>query len=190
MTASEDDVRIVDLDRTRTDHVEQAARVLHESFLGRTQDWQTLESALEEVEDSLEGGRINRVAVDGNDHVVGWVGAIPMDWYPGGVWELHPLAVAAGMRGRGLGRRLVGDLEGLLRLRGCRTVYLGTDDENFETSLGGVDLYEDLPAALKDVANPGGHPIGFYQRIGYTIVGVLPDANGPGKPDIFMAKRL
>ncbi len=36
----------------------------------------------------------------------------------------------------------------------------------------------------------GGHLYGFYQRVGYTIVGVLPDANGFGRPDIFMAKRI
>jgi len=26
--------------------------------------------------------------------------------------------------------------------------------------------------------------------MGYAIVGVIPDANGPGKPDIIMAKRM
>jgi aminoglycoside 6'-N-acetyltransferase I len=30
----------------------------------------------------------------------------------------------------------------------------------------------------------------FYQKLGYVIVGVIPDANGPGKPDIMMAKRV
>ena len=31
--------------------------------------------------------------------------------------------------------------------------------------------------------------IGF-QKMGYKIVGVFPDANGIGKPDIWMAKRI
>ena len=30
----------------------------------------------------------------------------------------------------------------------------------------------------------------FYQKLGYEIVGLIPDANGPGKPDIMMARRL
>jgi aminoglycoside 6'-N-acetyltransferase I len=30
----------------------------------------------------------------------------------------------------------------------------------------------------------------FHQKLGYTVVGVVPDANGPGKPDISMAKRV
>ena len=34
------------------------------------------------------------------------------------------------------------------------------------------------------------HPFEFYQKLGFVIVGVMPDANGLGKPDIFMAKRL
>lgn len=43
---------------------------------------------------------------------------------------------------------------------------------------------------IASIRNLGGHPYEFYQRCGFTIVGVLPDASGPGKPDIFMAKRL
>jgi aminoglycoside 6'-N-acetyltransferase I len=39
-------------------------------------------------------------------------------------------------------------------------------------------------------ATPRGHALTFYRRHGYRIVGVLPDANGAGRPDIFMAKRL
>lgn len=184
------DLRIIDLRVDETGHVEQTTSLLHEGFLGRTESWQTLESARDEVLESLAGNRINRIALDHGDRVVGWVGAMPMVWYPGGVWELHPLVVSARLRGQGVGRQLISDLEERLREVGCRTVYLGTDDENFETSLGGTDLYLDLPNRLADIRNPGGHPLGFYQAVGYTVVGVLPDANGPGKPDIFMAKRL
>ncbi len=40
------------------------------------------------------------------------------------------------------------------------------------------------------IQNLRGHPYGFYEKQGFVIVGVMPDANGPGKPDILMAKRI
>jgi hypothetical protein len=59
-----------------------------------------------------------------------------------------------------------------------------------ETSLGGVDLYSALPKRLAAVHSWGGHPLPFYRRLGFHVIGVMPDANGPGRPDIFLAKRL
>lgn len=43
---------------------------------------------------------------------------------------------------------------------------------------------------MQNVKNLKRHPFEFYQKIGYRIVGGIPDANGIGKPDIFMAKQL
>ena len=51
-------------------------------------------------------------------------------------------------------------------------------------------IYDNLPERISRIENPGGHPYEFYQRLGFTIVGVMPDANGPGRPDIFLAKRI
>jgi aminoglycoside 6'-N-acetyltransferase I len=53
-----------------------------------------------------------------------------------------------------------------------------------------VDVYPDPLAAAAQIQNLGRHPFEFYRKVGFTIVGLLPDANGFGKPDIFMAKRV
>jgi aminoglycoside 6'-N-acetyltransferase I len=47
-----------------------------------------------------------------------------------------------------------------------------------------------LGHAATVAATRRGHALTFYRRHSYWIVGVLPDANGAGRPDIFMAKRL
>ena len=58
------------------------------------------------------------------------------------------------------------------------------------TSLAGVDLYPDPLVHLARLEDVKGHPFRFYLLQGYSVVGVIPDANGPGKPDILLAKRL
>ena len=69
-------------------------------------------------------------------------------------------------------------------------MYLGSDDENHSTSLGCTDLYIDTYEKIMNIENFKNHPFEFYQKVGYKIVGVIPDANGIGKPDILMAKRV
>ena len=56
--------------------------------------------------------------------------------------------------------------------------------------VGGIDLYPNVLGHLIKIENLRGHPYEFYQRLGFEIVGVMPDANGFGKPDIYMAKRV
>ena len=145
-------------------------------------------NAMEEVEDSMAGDRISRILVDGGGRVQGWISAISQ--YDGHSWELHPLVVAADYRGQGWGRALVEDLEHQIAQRGGGTIYVASDDEVGLTSLAGVDLYPDPLHHLAQIGNPGGHPYGFYQRLGFALVGVIPDANGFGKPDILLAKRI
>jgi aminoglycoside 6'-N-acetyltransferase I len=70
------------------------------------------------------------------------------------------------------------------------TILLGTDDEDGMTSLSNIDLFPNPLAHVPDIRNLKGHPYEFYQKQGFVIIGVLPDANGPGKPDIYMAKSL
>lgn len=145
-------------------------------------------AAREAVVESLASDKISRIALDDSNNVVGWIGGLPM--YDGRVWEIHPLVVAEYHRAQGIGRALVQDLEALAREKGALTLWAGSDDEHDETSLGGVDLYEDVLGSIRSIRNLANHPYEFYLKVGFQIVGVLPDANGPGKPDIFLAKRV
>jgi aminoglycoside 6'-N-acetyltransferase I len=168
--------------------VQQAAQLLVDAFREHWPDaWPTVEAGLKEVKEMLETGKICRVAVDG-ENLIGIIGGIP--GYDGNVWELHPLAVQPFLQGRGIGQALVEDLESQVRSRGGLTITLGTDDEDGMTSLSNTDLYNDLWEKIRDVRNLKGHPFEFYQKMGYIITGVVPDANGVGKPDILMAKKV
>jgi len=176
----------------------QAAQMLcDEQPLG----WPTLADALREVrywldadlrpefERKAEGGNpFFLAALEGSD-VLGWCGILPS--YAGKVWELHPLVVRHDWQRKGVGTALVRALEDTARARSGLTLWLGADDElsGGETSLAGADLYDDLPRRLREF-DPCAHQSAFYLKLGFRIIGVMPDANGPGKPDIFLAKRL
>jgi aminoglycoside 6'-N-acetyltransferase I len=185
-----DGVRIVPLRPEERDAVRQAAELLVEGFRDNWPDaFPHLDEALAEMaEFATDAERSAWAAVDAEGRVVGWIGGIRQ--YDGNVWELHPLVVGAAHQGRGIGRALVRALADAAREAGAYTLWLGSDDEARMTSLGGVDLYPGVLDRLREIRNLRNHPFGFYQHLGFEIVGVMPDANGPGKPDIFMAMRL
>jgi hypothetical protein len=85
---------------------------------------------------------------------------------------------------------LIRALEREVCARGALTIWLGSDDEDGRTSVSGVDLYPDVLNKLSSIKNLKSHPYEFYIKNGFSIVGILPDANGYGKPDIYMAKRV
>ena len=183
------DVRIVDLLPEDEDVMEQAAALLVEGFREQWPEaWPDMDSALEEVRKALEPGKIARVAIDGEGRVLGWIGGQPE--YRGRVWELHPLVVRPSAQRHGIGRALVRDLEKRVGERGALTMRVGTDDESGATSLSGVDLYADVPGHIAGSHVLTAHPLDFYRTLGFTVVGVMPDANGRGKPDIILAKRV
>ena len=182
-------MKIIDLLPDNAMAIHQAAVILVDSFKEQSPDaWPDIESAKREVWLSFTEGRISRVAVDETGAVLGWIGGISE--YGGNVWELHPLAVRADCRNQGIGRALVADLEERVRERGGYTIRVGSDDEDNMTSIGGIDLYPDVLGHLARIENIKGHPYEFYKKLGFVIVGVIPDANGLGKPDILMAKRV
>lgn len=182
-------MQIIDLKPDDSTLIEQVAAIVVAGFREHAPDaWPDLQSAREEVHESFTPERISRVAVDEHGQALGWIGGISQ--YRGHVWELHPLVVRPDQQRRGIGRALVVDLEAQVRQRGGLTILLGSDDEENMTSLGGVDLYPDVLDHLSSIRNLRDHPYTFYQRVGFSIVGCIPDANGWGKPDLMLAKRV
>ncbi|MSP22717.1 MAG: GNAT family N-acetyltransferase [Dehalococcoidia bacterium] len=182
------DVTIADLGGTEEPAIDEAARLLVAASRDHSPTRPDVTIALGEVRDSLELGRVSRIARDTRGRVVGWIGAIPQ--YDGHVWEVHPLAVLPECQRGGIGRALLADLERRAAEHGVTTLWLGADDEDGRTSLAGANSYPDPISALAAIANLDGHPFEFYQKCGFALAGMLPDANGLGKPDIFLAKRV
>lgn len=167
----------------------QAAQLMVDAFREHWPDaWPTLEDGMKEIQEMLDDERICRAAIDDEGNLLGIIGGIPQ--YDGHVWELHPLAVQPNMQTQGIGRALIVDFEEQVRLRGGLTITLGSDDEDNMTSLSDVDLYENLWDKVKSIRNLKNHPFEFYQKMGYVITGIVIDANGIGKPDILMSKKV
>ena len=180
--------QIITLTPEHKDYIQQVAETLKAAFAENWMGaWSTIEDGIEEVHEMMVEERINRAAIV-NNRAIAWVGGIPQ--YDGHVWELHPLAVHPDFQGQGIGHALVEDFEQQVAQRSGITIMLGSDDENNMTSLAGIDLYEDLWEKIARIQNLKQHPYTFYEKLGFRIIGVVPDANGFGKPDILMAKRV
>lgn len=179
-------MQVTDLAGQSAPLLEQAASLLVEEFV-EPRGWPTLALAREEVASVLQNG-FARAMVDA-EVLIGWIGGLPE--YGGRVWELHPIVVRREWRRRGVGRALVEQFEAEASRRGALTVTLGTDDDSGMTSLADADLYRNLPRHLAELRDLGrGHPFLFYRKLGYVVTGVMPDANGRGRPDIYMSKMV
>ncbi|MET3111664.1 GNAT family N-acetyltransferase [Salinicoccus halitifaciens] len=179
-------MEIMDMAKLNDSQLNQAAEILTDTLnIG----YPTLKDAMEEIKELLIPENTLLAAVEG-DEVLGWGGILAPE-YDGNVFELHPLAVSEKHQDKGTGRAIVEALEKAAREQGGLTIWLGADDEGEEgeTSLADADLYDDLPSKLAEF-DPGTHQAGFYVKMGYKIIGVMPDANGPGRPDIFFGKKL
>lgn len=168
-------------DKTNADHIEEAGLMLKRTFSNYEECYE------EEVRECMAEDMIMVCAVD-DGKLAGWTGARPQ--YDGNVWELHPMLVDEKYRSRGIGRKLIEVLEAEVRKKGGLTLYCGSDDEDFRTSLSDPDIYTDLWDKIKNVRNYKGHPYEFYIKCGFQIIGIMPDANGRRKPDIYLGKRI
>jgi aminoglycoside 6'-N-acetyltransferase I len=180
-------IQCVALSSDDEESIRTAAEITVAAFAHFPDTWDTFEEALEEVREALEPGKICLAARDEQGRILGWIGGQPMYSL---VWELHPLAVAPEAQRQGVGAALVRELEQRIKAAGGLTVMLGTDDEIDGTNLYGRDLYPDVLGAAQNIAVTNGHPFAFYQKLGYVVTGLVPDANGFGRPDILMCKRL
>ena len=182
-------MQLIDLAVVNRAATHQAAILLVTGFAEHWPDaWPDLDAAARYVGECLADDRICRAAVSDDGELIGWTAAEPL--YGGNVWELNVIVVQPSRQRQGIGRALLEDMEGQVAQRGGLTIWLGSDDEDGMTSLAGVDLYPDPLWHLACIANFKGHPYEFYRKTGFAIAGVLPDANGRGKPDIFLAKSV
>jgi aminoglycoside 6'-N-acetyltransferase I len=182
-------VQIFDLLANDQAKIQQVATLLFEGFKQHWPDaWPDINTAWQEVQASFGTDRISRICVEDSGQVLGWIGGIKQ--YDGNVWELHPLVVKTEFHRQGIGRSLVADLATEAKKRGGIVLWVGTDDEDNQTTLSGINLYPNVWEHIAKIRNLRDHPYEFYQKMGFAIVGVMPDANGIGKPDIFLAKRL
>ena len=184
-------MRIRDLGPDDAVAVHQAAALLVAGFKEHWPEaWPDMDSALAELQDMLQPDKIVLIALSDDERIIGLAGGQDVGYDHSRVWELHPLVVHPDFQGQGIGRTLVQELEQRVRQRGAITLMLGSDDMDSMTSLADCDLYDRTWERIQQIQNFKGHPYSFYENLGYHIIGVVPDANGPGKPDILLAKRL
>ena len=168
--------------------INQAALILLESFpeadtrpdIGR-------KKALDTVNECTADGNI-AAGLKLKSQLIGWAGLRPM--YEK-TWELHPLAIKPEFQRKGYGRILLNELEKIAQGKGIIGIVAGSDDETNSTSLSEKEITgENIFEEIKNIRNHRNHPFEFYKKCGYSIVGVIPNANGQNKPDIWLWKDI
>ena len=165
-----------------------AAEILYKTFTGIDKDaWSDMESALIEVDECIEKPNVC-IGIKIEDELIGWVGLRPM--YKT-TWELHPMAVKKEFWRKGCGKILLDEIERIALEKGIIGIFAGSDDETFSTSLSDKKINgENIFKEITNIKNYKNHPYEFYQKCGYTIIGVVPNANGDRKPDIYLWKNI
>ena len=179
--------RICKIDESETIKA-QAAQILLKTF-ARAAMWPGLNEkhALESVNECLVEGNIT-IGIEIDGQLIGWTGLRPM--YEK-TWELHPMAIVPEYQRKGYGRILMNELEKEAGKKGIIGITAGSDDETNSTSLSDKELTGDnIFEEIKNIKNYKNHPYEFYRKCGFIIVGVIPNANGLKKPDIWLWKDI
>jgi len=167
---------------------EQAAKILLEAF-PEANMWLDLneKKALDTVNECIASENI-AIGININDQLIGWIGLRPM--YEK-TWELHPLAIKPEFQGKGYGRVLLFELEKIAQEKGIIGIVAGSDDDTNKTSLSEKEITgENIFEEIKNIKNNKNHPFEFYKKCGFSIIGVIPNASGPQKPDIWLWKDI
>ena len=178
------------IDYSDREVLEALASLSHSAAQKHSPNWLcNVDAATQELQRASEEGVLTSVATDGG-RPRGWISAKSRGY---GSWEIHPLLVDPAASGRGYGKILVEDIERQIRSHGGISVFLSTSDATNSTNLSDFDLYANPLEALRNISvrdSAHGHAYRFWQRVGFTVVGVIPDAEGLGVPSIHLAKKL
>ncbi|HEY1415995.1 MAG TPA: GNAT family N-acetyltransferase [Caulobacteraceae bacterium] len=177
---------IIDFASLDKDGMAEAARILREAMPSPTAYKADGGAEAEAARFIANPNRFALAAVE-DGALRGWIGAVRGYTHS---LELHPLVVDPAFQRQGVGRLLVAALEEKARGEGFLALWLGADDDFAGTSLFGEALLPDALAKAQTLTAEPRHPLGFYRRVGFEVVGVIPEANGPGKPDILLSKPM
>ena len=179
--------RIVPLAELSAAQLAEAAQVIRDALAHMPETWDKPGEAEAEIDTFFtDEDRRGWAALD-SDAVVGMIGRVHTHSH---TWELHPLVVDHPHQHNGIGTKLVAHLESEAKAAGILTIWLGLDDTYGGTNLFGRDIFFDVLTSADTIEEALGHPFRFYQRLGYVVIGLLPDVNGFGQPDILIGKRI
>jgi aminoglycoside 6'-N-acetyltransferase I len=184
--SGETDPRIADFGDLDDGQLAQAARILREALPSPTAYKAPGDAEAEVAKLRGASNRVGFAALEGGGFWV-WIGAIRSYSHS---LELHPLVVDLARQMRGVGRLLVAALEARARAEGFLAIHLGADDDFGGTNLAGREWFPEALGHADGIVANVRHPLGFYRKCGFEVVGLIPHANGFGKPDILMAKPI
>lgn len=178
-------MKFIELKKLSNTQINQCAKLLNEEL---SNGWETVNEAMIEIEDLLKSdGYFYALILD--EILLGWGGILPS--YHGNVYEIHPMVIKSSFQNKGYGGLLIKHLEDKARSLGGLTIYAASDDEfdDRKSSLRDVDGYNEIYDKMKTF-DPLNHPARFYMKNGYQLIGIMPDANGIGKHDLILGKKL
>jgi len=140
-----------------------------------------------EVKECIKGANIC-IGIKLENRLIGWAGLRQM--YEK-TWELHPIVVKKEFQGKKYGQKLLNELERIAYKNGIIGIVAGSDDETNSTSLSDKKINgENIFDEIKSIKNYKNHPFEFYKKCSYSIIGIIPNANGQNKPDIWLWKDI